>query len=99
MRHEQAIDQMENYVALLRNTSLAAAFGPNGRPRRPFAFKLEFEDGRWDVGEKQLEATPRVGDVISFEGGGSWRVHTSEFVHTHPAQKPMRELFMCAPAA
>ena len=41
-RHEQAIEQMATYVSMLRDTtttsaSLAAAYGPDGRLRRPFS--------------------------------------------------------------
>src|SRR3978361_110961 len=70
-RREQAIEQMATYVSMLRDTtttsaSLAAAYGPDGRRRSPFSFKLEFADGRWDVDEKELEAAPQVGDIVSF---------------------------------
>jgi len=73
-RREQAIEQMATYVSMLRDTStpsasLAAAYGPDGRRRRPFTFKLEFADGRWSVDEKELETAPQVGDIISFEDG------------------------------
>ena len=72
-RHEQAIEQMATYVSMLRDTtttsaSLAAAYGPDGRLRRPFSFKLEFADGRWNVDEKELDVAPQVGDIISFSG-------------------------------
>jgi hypothetical protein len=98
-RHEQAIEQMENYVAMLRDTSLAGGYGPSGRARRAFSFKLEFADGRWNVDEKELEATPRVGDIVSFDDGKSWCVLASEFVRALPAHKPMREFYVCAPVA
>jgi hypothetical protein len=103
-RHEQAIEQMANYVSMLRDTtttseSLAAAYGPDGRLRRPFSFKLEFADGRWDVDEKELDAAPQVGDIISFDDGPPWRVRTSQFVRARPTRKPVREFFVCAPAA
>ena len=75
-RREQAIEQMANYVSMLRDTtttsaSLAAAYGPDGRLRRPFSFKLEFDDGRWNVDEKELDATPQIGDIISFSARGA----------------------------
>jgi hypothetical protein len=103
-RHEQAIEQMANYVSMLRDTtttsaSLAAAYGPDGRLRRPFSFKLEFADGRWSVDEKQLEAAPQIGDIISFGDGRPWRVRASQLVRARPARKPGREFFVCAPAA
>jgi hypothetical protein len=103
-RHEQAIEQMSNYVSMLRDTtttsaSLAAAYGPGGRLRRPFSFKLEFADGRWNVDEKQLEAAPQIGDIISFADGRPWRIRASELVRARPARKPVREFFVCAPAA
>jgi hypothetical protein len=103
-RHEQAIEQMANYVSMLRDTtttseSLAAAYGPDGRLRRPFSFKLEFADGRWNVDEKELEAAPQIGDIISFDDGRPWRVRASQFVRARPTRKPTREFFVCAPAA
>jgi hypothetical protein len=101
-RHEQAIEQMATYVSMLRDTStpsasLAAAYGPDGRRRRPFSFKLEFADGRWNVDEKELEAAPQVGDIVSFDDGRPWRVSASEFVRARPTRKPVREFFVCAP--
>jgi hypothetical protein len=103
-RHEQAIEQMASYVSMLRDTtttsaSLAAAYGPDGRLRRPFSFKLEFADGRWNVDEKELEAAPQIGDIISFDDGRPWRVRASTLVRARPARKPVREFFVCAPAA
>lgn len=104
VRRELAIEQMANYVSMLRDTtttsaSLAAAYGPDGRLRQPFSFKLEFADGRWNVDEKQLEATPQIGDIISFDDGRPWRVRASQLVRARPARKPVREFFVCAPAA
>lgn len=103
-RREQAIEQMSNYVSMLRDTtttseSLAAAYGPGGRLRRPFSFKLEFDDGRWNIDEKDLEAAPQIGDIISFGDGPPWRVRASQFVRARPTRKPVREFFVCAPAA
>ena len=103
-RREQAIEQMANYVSMLRDTtttsaSPAAAYGPEGRLRRPFSFKLEFDDGRWNVDEKELDATPQIGDIISFSDGRPWRVRASQFVRARPTRKPLREFFVCAPVA
>jgi hypothetical protein len=103
-RREQAIDQMATYVSMLRDTtttsaSLAAAYGPDGRLRSPFSFKLEFPNGSWNVDEKQLEAAPQIGDIVSFEDGRPWRVRASEFVRARPTRKPAREFFVCAPVA
>jgi hypothetical protein len=103
-RREQAIAQMGIYVSMLRNTTttsaaLASAYGPDGRPRQPFSFKLEFEDGRWNIDEKQLEAAPRVGDIVSFGDGRPWRIRATQFVRARPARKPVREFFVCAPVA
>lgn len=104
-RREQAIEQMATYSSMLRNTattsvSLTASYGANGRlRRRPFSFKLEFEDGRWNVDEKELGATPRLGDVVTFDDGRPWRVRATQSVRTRPTQKPVHELFVCAPAA
>jgi hypothetical protein len=103
-RREQAIEQMATYVSMLRDTStpsasLAAAYGPDGRRRRPFSFKLQFDDGRWNVDEKELETAPQVGDIVSFQDGRPWRVSASQFVRARPTRKPVREFFVCAPAA
>ncbi len=103
-QREQAIEQMATYVSMLRDTTttsaaLAAAYGPDGRPRLPFAFKLEFEDGRWNIDEKQLDAAPRVGDIVSFGDGRPWRIRATTLVRARPARKPVREFFICAPAA
>lgn len=100
-RREQAIDQMANYVSMLRDTtttseSLAAAYGPDGRLRRPFSFKLEFSDGSWNVDEKDLEAAPQIGDIVSFSDGRPWRIRASQFVRARPTRKPAREFFVCA---
>lgn len=103
-RREQAIEQMATYASMLRDTTttsaaLAAAYGPDGRLRRPFSFKLEFADGRWNVDEKELEAAPQIGDIISFDDGLSWRVRASQFVRARPSRKPVREFFVCAPVS
>ena len=103
-RREQAIEQLGTYVSMLRDTTttsaaLAAAYGPDGRPRAPFAFKLEFEDGRWNIDEKEMDATPRVGDIVSFEDGRPWRIRATQFVRSRPSRKPVREFFVCAPLA
>ena len=103
-QREGAIEQLSTYVSMLRDTTttsdaLLAAYGPDGRPRRPFAFKLEFEDGRWNVDEKELEAAPAVGDIVSFGDGRPWRIRDTQFVRARPARKPVREFFICAPAA
>jgi hypothetical protein len=103
-RREQAIEQLANYASMLRDTTTApasprAATGPGSRPRRPFAFKLEFADGSWNVDERKLDAAPRIGDIISFDDGRAWRVRASQFVRAKPTRKPAREFFVCAPAA
>ncbi len=91
-RREQAIEQFGTYVAMLRDTTTVSA-------ARPFSFKLEFEDGRWNVDEMRLEAAPRVGDIVSFGDGRPWRIRATQLVRARPARKPVREFFVCAPAA
>lgn len=98
-RREQAIEQLGTYVSMLRDTTTTSVFGPDGQPRRPFAFKLEFEDGRWNVDEKELDAAPCVGDIVSFGDGRPWRIRATQFVRARPARKPVREFFICAPVA
>ena len=91
-RRAQALDHMANYVVLLREA--ASAFGVG---RRAFSFKVEFEDGRWSIEEKELESPPQVGDVVSFSEAGSWRVRATQLVGVRPKGKPAREFFLCAP--
>jgi hypothetical protein len=98
--HERAIEQMAHYVAMLRATTtstLTAAHRPDGRLCRPFSFKLELADGRWSIDEKELDTTPRIGDIVSFDDGLSWRVRATQFVRARPSHKPEREFFVCAP--
>ncbi len=90
-RRAQAIDQLAQYVGLLREATVAAT------PR--YAFKLEFPDGRWNLAEKELAAAPRVGDLVQFSDGGRWRIRGSELVRPRPLGKPPRQFFVCAPAA
>lgn len=97
-RREQALEQMSAYVSMLRNTS-AAIRTADGLPRRPFSFKLEFEDGRWNVDEMELDVAPRVGDIVSFGDGRPWRIRATQSVRARPARKPVREFYVCAPAA
>jgi hypothetical protein len=103
-RKSDAISHFLAYVSLLR-----AAAPDEGAPRtddddrqsvaRAFAFQLEFEDGRWDVEEKQLLSAPRPGETFSFRDGRRWRVYTSKIVLARPAHKRAREVFVCAPFA
>jgi len=100
----EAIEQMSKYVALLRNAASVES-APTGSAtchsealRRPFWFKLEFPDGRWNVEEKELPVEPRLGDVVGFDDGRQWRVRASQLVRPLPPRKPAREFFVCAPA-
>ncbi len=86
-RRSEAINSVGNYVGLLR---AAEALPTN------FSFKLELNDGRWDIAEKNLTAPPRVGDVLSL-AGRRWRVRASQFVRPRPSGRPAREVFVCAP--
>lgn len=102
-RKTDAISHFLAYVSLLR-----AAAPDEGVPRagddaqsvaRAFAFQLEFEDGSWDVEEKQLLSAPRPGETFSFRDDRRWRVYTSKIVLARPAHKRAREVFVCAPFA
>ncbi len=86
-RRTAAVEQAELYVALLRDAG----------PRRSFAFKLEFADGRWDVHERTLAVEPRLGDVLSFDDGARWRVCGAQVVAARPRLKPSRRFLVCAP--
>lgn len=87
-RRTEAINSVGNYVGLLR----AAESLPEN-----FSFKLELNDGRWDVAEMHLTTAPRVGDVLSL-AGQRWRVRASQLVRPRPSGRPAREVFVCAPA-
>jgi hypothetical protein len=91
-RRAEAMTQVGNYVGMLRDAEAPA------RPRGSFSFKLELNDGRWDVEEKDMPAAPRLGDVLSFHGS-EWFVRTSQLVKPRPAGRPAREVFVCAPFA
>ncbi len=86
-RRTAAIEQAEQYVALLRA----------GTKRHPFSFKLEFGDGRWDVDEQSLAVEPRIGDEVAFDDGRRWRVRGFQVVPARPARKPSRRFLVCAP--
>lgn len=93
-RRASAIEQVAQYVALLREAGGAVPHRPV-----PFWFKREFPDGRWDVAERVLDEPPRVGDVVAFEDGSCWQVRDSQLVRPRPERKPPREFFVCALAA
>jgi hypothetical protein len=89
-RRTEAMAQISNYVGMLREAGT--------RPSGSFSFKLELQDGRWDVEEKDMPAEPRLGDVLSFHGS-QWFVRTSQLVRPRPAGRPARTVFVCAPFA
>jgi len=94
-RRAGALRAIEGYMELLREPSEP----PATRNLIRYCFKLVFADGRWDVGEKQLPAAPREGDVLGFEGIGEWRIEGAQRIGTRPAGKPPRTLFVCAPVS
>ena len=87
-RHEVALDHLDSYLALLRTAAIAKA--------ERFYFKLEYADGRWDIDEQELPATPRTGDIV-FTGSRRWRVGGTQIVHPRPSGKPPRAFFICVP--
>ena len=98
-RRSRALDHMAAYAVKLREAAdVSLGDRRSSEPGIGHAFKLEFEDGRWSIEEKELETTPRVGDVVSFDDGPPWRVHASQFVRPRPSGKPAREFFVCAPS-
>ena len=91
-RHTQAIAQFSQYIDLLREATLSA--------EALYSFKLLFSDGRWNVAEKGLTASPSVGDFVDFEQTGCrWRVRGSQLVQSGPTRNRPREFFVCVPAA
>jgi hypothetical protein len=102
-RTADAISHFLVYVSLLRaaapDDGAARADDDHQSVARAFAFQLEFEDGSWDVEEKQLLSAPRPGETFSFRDDRRWRVYTSKIVNARPAHKRAREVFVCAPFA
>jgi len=93
-RRAAALSAFEGYTALLREPNRAAPSRNN--PIR-YAFKLVFPDGRWSVDEQELPAAPREGDVLGFDGIGTWRIHGAQRVRVKPSGKPPRTFFVCSP--
>jgi hypothetical protein len=93
-RRTQALEMIERYTLLLRETTPASPRRSSAR----YCFKLVFPDGRWSVDEKQLAEAPCEGDVVEIDGFGNWRIEGSERVGVKPPGKPAREFFVCAPA-
>jgi hypothetical protein len=91
-RRTEAVARLGNYVGMLRDAEAPL------RTIGAFSFKLELNDGRWDVEELNMPKVPRVGDVLSFHGT-TWRVRASQLVKPRPAGRPAREVFVCAPVA
>jgi hypothetical protein len=89
-RLTQAIAQFSQYVDLLREASPPS--------EALYSFKLEFGDGQWNLAEKELGASPHVGDSVEFEPGRRWRVRGSQLVQSGPARNRPREFFVCVPA-
>jgi hypothetical protein len=91
-RREESIARLGNYVGMLRDAETPL------HPIGAFSFKLELQDGRWDIEEQDMPTAPQVGDVLSFHGS-RWRVCASQLVKPRPAGRPAREIFVCAPFA
>jgi hypothetical protein len=93
---EAAVQHVRSYLRLLREAASDETAVRNGRR---FSFKLQLDDGRWNVDEKVLAVPPRAGDVVSFADGRRWQVFSSQTVRSRPAGKQPREIFVCAPVA
>jgi len=92
-RRAAALSAFEGYTALLREPNRPA---PSRNAIR-YAFKLVFPDGRWSVDEQELPAAPREGDVLGFDGIGTWRIRGAQRVRVKPSGKPPRTFFVCSP--
>lgn len=71
----EALKHLKEYVSMLRQPL------PAGRPRVPFGrflCKLQHDDGRWDVQERELERPPSPGEALRFEDGTTWIVDRTE---------------------
>jgi hypothetical protein len=99
-RRSRALDHMAAYAELLREAAneSSGVLRRSSEPGVGYTFKTEFDDGRWTIEEKELSTSPRVGDVVSFDDGRSWRVRASQLVCPRPSGKPAREFFVCAPS-
>ena len=87
-RRSEAMAQIGTYVGMLRDAE--APLLRSGS----FSFKLELNDGRWDVEEMDMSKAPRVGDVLFFHGS-KWFVRTSQLVKPRPPGACARGLRLC----
>ncbi len=87
-RRRDALACVAEYVDLLGEAS--------GEAAARYSFKLEFPDGRWNVAERELPVSPRIGELVVFEDGERWRIRDSQRVVPRPPSKPPREFFVCA---
>jgi hypothetical protein len=88
----EALAHLASYVTLLRTNVASNAFVR-------CLFKLELADGRWDVAEHELPATPAVGDEVLLDAKGTWRVDSTELVVRARGPKEPHRLFVCTLAA
>lgn len=89
LRRGAAIAAFTDYIGLLRDATPGAV--------ERYQFKLEFPDGRWDVAEQALQAEPRVGDLVWFDGF-PWQVLGHRSVPRKHSDRA-HEFLACAPAA
>jgi hypothetical protein len=90
--HPAALAHLTSYVTLLRTNV-------TGSPRVRCLFKLELADGRWDVAEHELSATPTVGDEVRLDAKGTWRVDSTALVGRARGPKDPHRVFVCTLAA
>jgi hypothetical protein len=90
-----AVAQFDAYVNLLRQTPTTAVGHAPAPSKSTMLLKLEFEDGRWDVAERELEEVPRVGDNVCLSDGRMSRVRAIQTVLSGRSNKPPRKIVVC----
>lgn len=85
----ESLSQMSSYIALLRDAA------PKTPSRQRLMLKLEFDDGRWDVAESELDELPAVGDDVRLADGRMSRVRAIQTVLAGRTRKPPRLVVVC----
>lgn len=90
----EAVAQFDVYVNLLQLTP-PIALGNVPASRSRMMLKLEFDDGRWDVTEGELDEMPSVGDNLRLADGRMSRVRKIQTVSSGRSRKPPRKIVVC----
>ena len=90
----ETLAQMESYIALLRE-AVPRPLAAVPSPRQRLMLKVEFDDGRWDVTEGELDEMPTVGDSVRLGDGRMSRVREIQTVFSGRTRKPPRPIVVC----